>query len=330
MDEWDFDEDWFWRDEDDFLSEIAEELADHFFLSNNSYTPDAGEDYNLGHLEPGDWWPLVTQLHDLMVDLEEIMDIADDLDKLLNLSGLPTELLEDPLNFLQSALAGDLPPERSGRQVGSRKLVKIAQAVIRLAQELPDAAQAAVRAWANVHRNMIHPEYENLDAEDLADLLFSPDLPPAMIGFSMMIALTLMRWPERAAGLPLPAGFADPKLYDQVLDQWQNLADSPAVTAEGEGEAEALFAQAQLAHLLSQAGSMEGLSSEEMDEEEMAMAYSRLSRAILWVHSQCRHCPERQEISCRAADNWPEQPVPLLDVAAEIANTGRIGGCVRM
>ncbi len=329
MDEWDFGEKWFFEDDEDFLAHLTEELADRFFLSDNEYTPEAGEDYNLGYLEPEDWWPLVSQL-DEMVDLEEIMDILDELEDLLQLPGLPTGLLEDPLRFLESALAGNLPPEHSGRKVGSRKLVKIAQAVILLARELPETAQAAIRAWAGVHRHMMRPSYEDLDQEDLTDLLFNSNLPPAISGFSMMVALTLMRWPERAAGLPLPADFSDPALYQQVLARWQALPNSPAVTAEGEGEAEALFAQAHLAHLLAQAGSMEDLSPDEVDEEEMAMAYSRLSRAILWVHNQCRRCSERQEITCRVATNWPDQPVPLLDVAAEIANTSRIGGCIRM
>jgi hypothetical protein len=30
------------------------------------------------------------------------------------------------------------------------------------------------------------------------------------------------------------------------------------------------------------------------------------------------------------ATDWPEQPVPLLDVAGEVANTGRIAGCIKM
>lgn len=324
MDKWDFDIDWFFEDDKELLVYLTEELADRFFLSDNSYTPRAGENYDLGHLEPEDWWPLVNQL-DETVDLEEVMDILDELEELLHLPGLPTGLLEAPLDFLEKALEGELPPERSGRQVGSRKLVKIAQAVIRLARELPETAQAAIRAWASVHRNMMHPGYKKL-----TDLLFSSNLPPAINGFSMMVALTLMRWPERAAGLPVPADFSDPALYQEVLTRWQALPDSPAVTVEGEGEAEALFAQAQLAHLLAQAGSMGDLSSDEMDEEEMTMAYSRLSRAILWVHNQCRRCPERQEIACRVADNWPERPVPLVDVATEIANTSQIGGCIRM
>jgi hypothetical protein len=65
-----------------------------------------------------------------------------------------------------------------------------------------------------------------------------------------------------------------------------------------------------------------------MEDEEGSLAYPRLSRAILWVHNQCRRCPEREVLACEVATNWPERPVPLLDVASEIANTGRIEGCI--
>jgi len=331
MDEWDFDDDELWEDEEEYLDPIVEELADTFFLSDDSYLPTDGDLYNLGHLEADDWWPLVRQLNET-VDLEEVIELAEELDALLQLPGLPTQLLESPLGFLQTALAGNLPPQPSGRRVGSRKLVRIAQTVIQLARELPEAAQAAVRAWAGVHRSLMAPygQYEGWDEERLAELLSSSDLPPAMTGFTMMIAMTLMRWPERAAGLPLPPDFSDPRLYDQTLAQWQALPETPTVTAEGEGVAEALFAQAQLAHLLAQAGSAEELFPDDMDEEAITMTYSRLSRAILWMHGQCRRCPEREGITCKVATNWPERPVPLLDVAAEVANTGRIEGCIKM
>jgi len=33
---------------------------------------------------------------------------------------------------------------------------------------------------------------------------------------------------------------------------------------------------------------------EGVEEQDVNLAYSRLSRAILWVHNQCRHCPERE------------------------------------
>jgi len=336
MDDWDFADEWKWDDEwdpQDRLSELIEELAALFFLSDNKYLPSAGEDYELGYLDPEDWWSLVNQLDDI-VDLEAIVELADSLEPLLGLTGLPTELLEAPLKFLASVLEGNLPLEPSGRRVGSRKLVKITVEVVRLIQELPDAAQAAVRAWADVHRALIEScGFEDEGEEDLADLLFAPDLPPVMTGFSMMIALTLMRWPQRAEGLPLPPGFADPALYGEVLAQWEVLPNSPVVTEQGAGEAEALFAQGQLAHMLAEMGSVEVMAFDETDgigEGDMALVYSRLSRAILWVHNQCRHCPEREGVACKVANNWPEGPVPLLDIASEIANTGRIMGCIRM
>jgi hypothetical protein len=334
-DEWDLEDEWFWDDEEvheDFVDHWTHLLASAFFLSDNEYLPSAGEDYSLGYLDARDWWPLVQQL-DEMVDLEGLVEQVSTLDALLRLDGLPTELLEAPLEFLETVLEGNLPKEPSGRRVGSRRLVKIALAVVQLVQDFPDAAQAAVRAWANVHRQLVAPDlYDDFDYDepDLADLLFHPDLPPAMTGFSLMIALTLMRWPERAEGLPLPPGFDDPSLYGEVLAQWEELPDSVTITGEGSGEAEALFAQGQLAHMLAQMGAVELLSADEIEEADMALAYSRLSRAILWVHNQCRHCPERDEAMCKAADNWPERPVPLLDVASEIANTSRIGGCVKM
>jgi hypothetical protein len=337
MDEWDIEDEWDWEEAEGFeeyrLYVLTDELANRFFLSDNDYLPDAGEDYALGFLDAIEWFPLVNQLDELL-DLEALVDVADGLAELLGLDGLPSGLLEAPLRFLGSALEGNLPREPSGRRVGSRKLVKIALLVVQLMRALPETAQAAVRAWADVHRTSLVPyDAEEFGEEDLADLLFAPDLPPIMTGFSMMIALTLMRWPERAEGLQLPPGFADPDLYEEVLEHWEGLPDSPAVTEEGAGEAEALFAQGQLAHMLAQMGSVEVMAFDEMEElgeEDRALAYSRLSRAILWVHNQCRHCRERENVACKVAADWPEQPVPLLDVAGEVANTGRIAGCVRM
>jgi hypothetical protein len=220
--------------------------------------------------------------------------------------------------------------------VGSRKLVKIGRIVTEIVQRFPETARSAVRAWADVHRSLAgrleYGDYE--DDLDLADLLLGSDLPPAMTGFSMMIAMTLMHWPERAEGLPLPPHFADPDLYDDVLAQWQALPDSSTISEDGTGGAEALFAQGQLAHMLAQMGAVELMAADdtsgEIDEGDMALAYSRLSRSILWVHDQCRHCPEREGVSCKAATHWMERPVPLLDVAGEIANTSRIQGCIKM
>jgi hypothetical protein len=282
MEDWDFDDLWEWDEFEDyraFLYDVAEALADLVFLSNNDHLPNAGDAYNLAHLEMEDWWPLVNQL-DESVDLEAIMNLLDELEPLLNLSGLPTELLEAPLPFLASALAGNLPQEPSGRRVGSRKLVKIARIAIVLIQEFPATAQAAVRAWADVHRNRLMPSlFQDYDDEDWLDLLLSPDLPPAVTGFSMVIAMTLMFWPDRAEGLPIPDEFLDPDLYDETLAQWEALPDSPTVIGEEIGEAEFLFAQGQLAHTLAQLGSVEGLGADEVGDGDLNLAYSRLSRA---------------------------------------------------
>ena len=326
-------EEWQWGDADEdayFLYEVAEELAALCFLSDNAYLPDEDEDYRLGYLEPGDWWPLVNQL-DEIVDWETVIDLLNRLDVLLRLPGLPTELLESPLFFLEDALEGNLPPEPSGRRVGSRKLVKIGLVITRLLQEFPTPAQVAARAWADVHRNMLFPfEVPDSDELDLADLLSEGDVPPSVTGFGMMLAMTLMNWPERAEDMPLPSGFLDPELYDDLYEQWEELPDSPKVTEEGIGGAETLFAQGQLAHALAQLGTVEGLDAEDGEDGEVALAYSRLSRAILWLHNECRVCPQREGITCQAATNWPERPVPLLDIASEIANSGRIEGCIRM
>jgi len=213
--------------------------------------------------------------------------------------------------------------------VGSRKLVKIAQVILEILKELPETARAAARAWAGVHRQM-YPPLDGSEEEDLADMFLDPDLPPAMTGFSMMIALTLMRWPKRAEGLPLPSEFGDPELYDDLLEQWEGLPEGPVSSSEGSGPAEALFAQGQLAHLLAQMGTVELLHTDDVEEQDAALAYSRLSRAILWVHDQCRSCSMRDGVACRAATGWPDQPVPLVDVASEVANTSRIEGCVKM
>jgi hypothetical protein len=333
VEDWLFGEDWDWETdgaERTFLREIVEEFSEHFFLSDNNYLPTAGEDYFLGYLDRTDWWTLISQL-DEMVDLDVVADLVDDLDEQLSLPGLPTEILEAPLDFLESVLEGNLPPEPSGRRVGSRRLVKIALTMTRLLAEFPVPAQTAVRAWADVHRALRHPtELHDLDGDDLDELLVESDLPPEVTGFSLMLAMTLMRWPERADGMPLPEGFLQPELYDEVLAQWELLPDSPTVTEEGVGEAEALFAQGRLAHMLAELGTVEGLDPDEFDEEDAGLGFSRLSRAILWLHDQCRRCPEREGVACRAATGWPQRPVPLLDVSSEIANSARIEGCVQM
>jgi hypothetical protein len=324
---------WEWDQEGEnayFMYEIAEELATLVFLSDNAYLPEEDEDYRLGYLEPGEWWPLVNQL-DETLDWEAVVDHLHHLDTLLRLSGVPTELLESPLIFLESVLEGNLPPEATGRRVGSRRLVKIALAVTRLLQELPAPAQAAVRAWADVHRSILFPfKIPDPETLDLAEFLSAPDVPPSVTGFGMLLAMTLTNWPERGEGMPLPSGFLEPELYDELYEQWEDLPDSPKVTEEGIGGAETLFAQGQLAHALAQLGTIEGLDADEGEDGEVALAYSRLSRAILWLHNECRACSQREGIACKAATGWPERPVPLLDIASEVANSGVIEGCVRM
>jgi hypothetical protein len=338
MEDWDLDDEWDWdheQEHDALLHEWCAGLADCFFLSDNSYLPCDRDDYSLGYLEAEDWWPLANQL-DETVDLDAILALAGILDDLLQLPGLPTGLLESPLTFLESVLDGGLPLQPSGRRVGSPRLVKIALYVTRFLKEFPESAQAAVRAWANVHRQLAGSyayAEEDEEEDDWTDLLHSPNLPPPITGFSMVIALTLMRWPDRAEGLPVPSDLLDRGLYDQVLSQWESLPDTPAVTEEGVGDAEALFAQGQLAHVLAQMGTVELLTSDdggELEKDDLGLAYSRLSRAVLWIHNQCRRCSERNGVTCTVAANWPDSPVALVDVASEIANMGRIVGCVKM
>lgn len=333
MDDWLLDDELFWEDEDDgsFRYEVTYELSERYFLSHNAYLPNDLDNYRLGYLEAEDWWPLVQELLEV-VAFETLIELSARLDDLLGLPGLPTELLEDPYLFLQTLLEGNLPPEPTGRRVGSRKLVRIARLVLDVASEFPELARATVRGWTAAHRAMMgYTDFDGFEEDDLTDLLFPGELPPAMTGFSMMIALTLMRWPRRAEGLPLPAEFEDPETYEGVLAQWENLPGGPTMTEEGTSQAEALFAQGQLAHMLAQMGAVELLSPAEDDEEkEISLAYSRLSRAILWVHDQCRSCPERDEVACKVATSGTERPLPLLDVAGEMANTGRIAGCIKM
>jgi hypothetical protein len=333
MEDWEFEELWEEDSAEDYgryMYFLATELAESFFLSDNDYSPTEMEDYSLGYLEPEEWWGLLNQLTDI-VDIEGVLELADSLDELLGLPGLPTELLEAPAGFLESVLDGDLPTAASGRRIDSRRVVKIAQLIVAILKELPETAQAAVRAWADVHRGLMAPPLlDRFRLDPVAELLADSDLPPAMTGFSMMIALTLMGWPDRAEGLPLPSDFAEPDTFDEVLAQWERLPDNPAVTEEGTGEAEALFAQGQLAHTLARMGTVELLSpDEDLEVEDASVAYSRLSRAILWVHNQCRRCPERDGVACRVATGWGERPVPLLDIASEIANTSRIAGCIK-
>ena len=326
MDELEFEDelDWDLAEDDDFVYEWAEEMADLFFLSDNDYLPAAAEDYTLGYLEAEDWEPLVRQLDEL-VDLDAILTLADQIQSLLPWPGLPTELLEAPLDWLQSALEGDLPPEPSGRRVTARSLLKIALAVIHLAQELPDTAQAAIHAWAEVHRGMLSYPFSD-DEPDFEDLLDMEDMPPAVTGFSMVTAMSTIHWPDRAEGESLPPLRLRPTIYAELMERWEAMPDSPVEEAD---QTESLFAQAQLAHVLAQMDKTSDVDVEDQDPDA-ALTYSQLSRAILWVHNQCRHCPQRDGVACKAAVNGPDHPVPLLDTASEIAHTGQIEGCVRL
>ena len=326
MDELEFEDelDWDLAEDDDFVYEWAEEMADLFFLSDNDYLPAAAEDYTLGYLEAEDWEPLVRQLDEL-VDLDAILTLADQIQSLLPWPGLPTELLEAPLDWLQSALEGDLPPEPSGRRVTARSLLKIALAVIHLAQELPDTAQAAIHAWAEVHRGMLSYPFSD-DEPDFEDLLDMEDMPPAVTGFSMLTAMSTIHWPDRAEGESLPPLRLRPTIYAELMERWEAMPDSPVEEAD---QTESLFAQAQLAHVLAQMDKTSDVDVEDQDPDA-ALTYSQLSRAILWVHNQCRHCPQRDGVACKAAVNGPDHPVPLLDTASEIAHTGQIEGCVRL
>ncbi|MGD8463801.1 MAG: hypothetical protein PVI09_08020 [Anaerolineae bacterium] len=341
MDAWDLWDDWEEMDEFDEFGELEDfhnrllrvsmALSELVFLSDPEAALADLDSYQIDYLEPADWWSLVRLLEE-MVDLDLLLSILYELNDLLQLPGLPSELLEAPLTFLDACLVGELPREASGRRVGSRKLVKLARHVLPFLSIWPDAARMAVRSWADLRRTeMIGPPPELYFYEDWGDLLLETEnLPPAVNGFSMMIAMTLMRWPERGEGLPIPADFFDPLVYEEVLSEWESLPDSPAVTEEGAGDAEALFAQGQMAYVLAQLGSVGIESSQEFEEADDARAYSQMSRAMLWLHNQCRHCPERDGVACNAATGWHEQPVPLLETSAEIANTGRIAGCIKM
>ena len=68
----------------------------------------------------------------------------------------------------------------------------------------------------------------------------------------------------------------------------------------------------------------------ELDEQDTATLYSRLSRAMLLIHNRCRHCEERADLACQAVTGWEEGPCPLLDVAANLVMTGSLAGCPKV
>jgi len=56
VDELEFEDelDWDLAEDDDFVYEWAEEMADLFFLSDSDFLPIAADDYDLGYLEAED------------------------------------------------------------------------------------------------------------------------------------------------------------------------------------------------------------------------------------------------------------------------------------
>lgn len=318
------------------LDQWAEEMSTRFFLTAPGEEAFAQEAYDWGRLQPDEWLPLIRQLTDL-VDMDELIEASDALMDVLGRDALPVEILEDPLDYLSDLVdhylqAGEILGDLSGvapkggrRQ--ARRLAEVVAAVVDLAYEMSEAAQEAICAWANVHRHFLgKPDMDsacvNCSMAPFCGAFAPPDQPAVVTGMSLLIGLSLLRWPERAEGLPVVPVEADPALYMELLERWQSLPDE---AADGP---EALFAQGRLAYLLSQAGTMEMLGV--LEDEEMPEAstlYARLSRAMLWVHDRCRHCEEREGVVCRAARVWDDQPSPLLDVVGQFLATGRMDGC---
>jgi len=328
----------------------AEEMANLFFLSDvvgglDGTTPD-----DWIALEPDDWLPLIEQL-DILAELDEVIEVSEELLNLVEWEALPTALLEAPLDYLEDLLEDYLEPTGpstslrtgesedwlegfglwKGRRRRDRHLLEISLAILRLGQELSEPAREAVTAWANLQRHLRLMPLEELACDTcpaafFCDELAAPDMPPAVRGFSLLVGLSLMRWPQRAAGLPQGLLVEmEPALYTELMERWQALPDD-----EMSGP-EALFAQGQLAHFLSQAGTVEALGLDvELDEQDTATLYSRLSRAILLIHNRCRHCEERVDLACQAMAGWEEGPCPLMDVAASLVMTGSLAGCPKV
>jgi hypothetical protein len=204
-------------------------------------------------------------------------------------------------------------------------------AILRLGQELSESAREAVTAWANLQRHIRLMPLEGLACETcpaapFCDELAAPDLPPAVRGFSLLVGLSLMRWPQRAAGLPHGLSVEmEPALYTELIERWQALPDDEVSGPE------ALFAQGQLAHFLSEVGTVNALGLDlELDEQDAATLYSRLSRAMLLIHNRCRHCEERADLACQSVAGWEEGPCPLMDIAANLVMTGSLAGCPKV
>jgi len=369
----------------------AEEMANRFFLSDapllrhrrwgglDGTTPD-----DWIALEPDDWLPLIEQLDILVAGLDGIIEVSEKLLNLVEWEALPTALLEAPLDYLEELLedyleptgpstiglgkpsygTGDLddwldgfglrcPEPFDGAQ--DRHLLEISLAILRLGQELSESAREAVTAWANLQRHIYRrletppTACETCPAAPFCDELAAPGLPPAVRGFSLLVGLSLMRWPQRSASETPPTGLSvemEPALYTELMERWQALPDDEVAGPE------ALFAQGQLAHFLSQVGTVKALGLDvgldpfdgpfdraqdraqdrpfdgAQDREQDTMTiYSRLSRAMLLIHNRCRHCEERVELACQAVAGWEEGPCPLMDVAASLVMTGSLAGC---
>jgi hypothetical protein len=328
----------------------AEEMADLFFLSSEVGGLDGTTPDGWIALEPNDWLPLVEQLS-TMVELDEVIETGEELLDLVEWEALPTALLEAPLDYLEELLEGYLEPTGpstslrtgdledwlegfglwKGRRRKDRHLLEISLAILRFGQELSESAREAVTAWANLQRHvrLMLPEEltcEICPAAPFCDELAAPDLPPAVRGFSLLVGLSLMRWPQRAAGLPHGLSVEmEPALYAELLDRWQALPDDEVSGPE------ALFAQGQLAHFLSRVGTVEAMGLDVgLDEQDTATLYSRLSRAMLLIHNRCRHCEERVDLACQAVAGWEEGPCPLMDVAASLVMTGSLAGCPKV
>lgn len=316
----------------------AEEMADLFFLSDEVGGLDGTTSDDWIVLESDEWLPLVKQL-DILAELDEVIEISDEILNLVEWDALPIALLESPLDYLEDLLEDYLGPTGDpedwlegfglwkGRRKKDRHLLEISLAILRLGQELSESAREAIKAWANLQRHirlMPSEEFacETCPAAPFCDELAAPDLPPAVRGFSLLVGLSLMRWPQRAAGLHDLSVEMEPALYTELVERWQALPDDEVSGPE------ALFAQGQLAHFLSQVGTVEALGLDvELDVQDTATLYSRLSRAMLLIHNRCRHCEERVNLTCQAVAGWEEGPCPLLDVAANLVMTGSLAGC---
>jgi hypothetical protein len=320
----------------------AEEMANLFFLSDAMGGLDGTTPDDWIALEPDDWLPLIEQL-DTLAELDDIIEISEGLLDLVEWEVLPIALLEAPLDYLEDLLGDYLEPTGDqedwlegfglwkGRRRKDRHLLEISLAILRLGQELSEPAREAVTAWANLQRHIRLMPLEELACEICPAALFcdelaAPDLPLAMRGFSLLVGLSLMRWPQHDAGLPhgLVAEM-EPALYNELMERWEALPDDEVSGPE------ALFAQGQLAHFLSQVGTVSALGLDlELDEQDTATLYSRLSRAMLLIHNRCRHCEQRADLACQAVTGWEEGPCPLLDVAANLVMTGSLAGCPKV